>query len=107
MPFLSKTGSQIGTVTEAVYTVPATLTSIVLELDVTNVAQTGISVNVQIYDADTTNTVSLAYGLPIPIGSSAKIIAGQKIVLNENDEIRVTSNVASSTDVVLSVLEDV
>jgi len=107
MPFLNKTGSSIGTSTSTIYTVPGGKSSIILELDVANISNTGIIANVELYDSDEATTVSFASSLPVPVGSSARVISGQKIVMNENDEIRVTSNVSSSVDVIMSLLEDI
>ena len=44
---------------------------------------------------------------PIPTGASLKVIDGQKLVLETGDYIRLTSDTATSADVVLSILEDV
>lgn len=107
MPFLNKTGNSIGTTESTVYTVPATKSSILLELDICNISQTGIAVDVSYYDSDGGYAVNLVKNLPIPVGSTVAAISGQKIVMNENDEIRVTSNAASSVDVIVSLLEDV
>ena len=43
---------------------------------------------------------------PIPVGSSLVVVGGeQKVVMNASDVLKVTSNVASSADVALSILE--
>lgn len=107
MPFINKTGSSIGTVTQNIYTVPATKSSIILELDVCNIAQVGVTVDVELYDYDNDQSVKLVSNIPIPVGSTVKVIDGQKIVVNEFDEVRLTSNTADSIDVIASVLEDV
>ena len=44
---------------------------------------------------------------PIPTGASLKIIDGQKLVLETGDLLKLTSDTATSADVVLSILEDV
>ena len=42
---------------------------------------------------------------PIPAGGALQVIAGQKVVLETGDSIRVTA--AAASDVVCSILEDV
>jgi hypothetical protein len=43
--------------------------------------------------------------IPIPAGSSVEIMAGNKINLEYEDVIKITSNTASSLDVALSIME--
>jgi hypothetical protein len=49
----------------------------------------------------------LVKGATVPTGSSLKAINGQKIVLEAQDAVKVTSSASTSLDVVCSVLEDV
>ena len=44
---------------------------------------------------------------PIPIGGALKVIAGQKLVLDEQDKLYCTASSASSVDAIASILEDV
>lgn len=105
MPFLNKTSKDVGTVPVTVYSVPTGLESIVLEMDVCNVSQIGVSVTVEFFDDSESQVSHIVKNLPVPTGASIRVIAGQKIVMNGDDEIRVYSNTADSIDVVFSVLE--
>ena len=52
------------------------------------------------------DSVYLVKDAPIPVGGSLVVIGGdQKVVLEPGDRIKVTSNTASSADVVLSHLD--
>lgn len=80
--------------------------SILIELDIANTGTSGVTATVLVYDSSGTASYHIVKNAPIPAGSSLKVVSGQKIVLNGNDEIRVYAS-ASTVDVVASVLEDV
>jgi len=45
-------------------------------------------------------------GATVPAGGSLVVVGGdQKVVLEENDNIKVTSSAATSCDVIMSILE--
>ena len=55
---------------------------------------------------DGTNTTNLVKDAPIPTGGSLVVLGGdQKVVLMTGDKVIVTSNTASSCDVIMSFLE--
>lgn len=55
---------------------------------------------------DGTNTTNIVKDAPIPTGGSLVLLGGdQKVVLMAGDKIIVTSNTASSVDVIMSFLE--
>ena len=55
---------------------------------------------------DGTNTTHIVKDAPIPTGGSLILLGGdQKVVLMTGDKIIVTSNTASSVDVIISFLE--
>jgi hypothetical protein len=73
---------------------------------VANVATQNISVSVMARDSSLNKTVYLVKDAIIVQGSTAVLIGGeQKIVLESNDFLSVTSSLASSADVIISVLE--
>jgi hypothetical protein len=80
--------------------------SILIELDIANTGTSGVTATVLVYDSSGTASYHIVKNAPIPAGSSLKVVSGQKIVLNGDDEIRVYAS-ASTVDVVASVLEDV
>ena len=95
----------VGTTGTALYVPPSTKKSILIELDVSNTANTGVTVDVYI----TRSAVNYYIGkqLPVPVGGTLQVVSGQKIVLLATDTIYVVSSVAASIDVVASILEDI
>lgn len=86
------------------YTVPANTVTTVIGLSVANIITTDVTVTVTHFDG--VNTTNIAKDVPLPTGSSAVIVGGnQKIVMTTGDSVRVSSNTASSVDVLMSVLE--
>jgi hypothetical protein len=101
----SITGS-IGTTGIITYQTPAATTTTVIGLSVANVATQNISVSVMVRDNSLNKTVYLVKDALIVQGSSTVLIGGeQKIVLETNDFLSVTSSLANSADIVISVLE--
>jgi hypothetical protein len=101
----SITGS-IGTTGVTTYLTPTATTTTVIGLNVANVATQNISVSVMARDSSLNKTVYLVKDAIIVQGSTAVLIGGeQKIVLESNDFLSVTSSLANSADVIISVLE--
>lgn len=80
--------------------------SILIELDVANTGSSAVQVTVQIYDSSGTASYHIVKNAPVPAGGALKVVSGQKVVLNGDDQVRVYST-ASTVDVVCSILEDV
>jgi len=80
--------------------------SILIELDVANTSSSGVTATVLIYDSSATTEYHIVKDAPIPSGGALKVVSGQKIVLNGDDEVRVYAS-AATIDVVASILEDV
>ena len=73
-------------------------------MTVANIVSSVISVTVTLNDG--TNTTNIVKDAPIPTGGSLLVCGGdQKIVLMTGDKLIVTSNTASSADVITSFLE--
>ena len=69
-----------------------------------NVTSAVISVTATLNDGS--NTTHIVKDAPIPTGGSLIILGGdQKVVLMTGDKIIITSNTASSVDVIMSFLE--
>ena len=52
------------------------------------------------------DNIYLIKSAPVPVGSTLVVVGGeQKVVLNASDVLKVTSNISSSADVALSILE--
>jgi hypothetical protein len=104
--FKNKLTTLIDTSPVTVYTTPSATTSTVIGVNVANVITSNISVSVQIVDDSTSTTAYLVKDALIIPGSSAVLVGGdQKVVLEPNDTIQVTSSALNSADVVVSVLE--
>jgi hypothetical protein len=64
-----------------------------------------ISVSVKLKDDDAGQTVHYLKDVVINVGSSLEIMQGNKMVLNANDEVIISSTIANSFDAVLSLVE--
>jgi hypothetical protein len=101
----SITGS-IGTTGVKVYETPSNTSTTVIGVSVGNVATQNISVSVMITDVSSTKAVYLVKNALIMPGSSVVLVGGeQKLVLESTDYLSVTSSLANSADVIVSVLE--
>jgi len=88
------------------HTVTNTNPSVLLQLDIANLSAVSITANVKITDSSTSTTVHLIKDAPIPIGSTLQAINGQKIILEQNDTVKVSAN-GGAVDVIASLLTDV
>tara|TARA_Y100000004_G_scaffold22598_1_gene22934 strand:+ start:887 stop:1255 length:369 start_codon:yes stop_codon:yes gene_type:complete len=105
-----------GASASSVYSVPAgagssALESIVIGITVANTSATGITADVFLDNHTGSNDVYVVKGASIPAGSSLEVMAGNKLVLQNDgsagDVIRVSASASSSADAIVSVLEDV
>ena len=95
-----------GTSGLSVYACPSVTSATVIGVNVANIVSQNIEVDVEITDNSAGVTKYLVKGATLPQGSSTILVGGeQKVVLEANDSITVTSSVNSSVDVVVSVLE--
>ena len=88
-----------------IYTAPAGKTSILLELDIANTTQNVVEANVEIFDTSASTDAFLVKNAPVPAGGTLQVVAGQKIILEATDIVKVTATAA--VDVVAAILEDV
>jgi hypothetical protein len=101
----SITGS-IGTTGVKVYEAPAGTSTTVIGVGVANVNSNNISVSVMIRDTSANKAAYLVKDALIVPGSSEVLVGGeQKLVLETGDFLSVTSSLANSADVIVSVLE--
>ena len=96
--FKNYTASAVGTSATTVYTVPAATTAVVIGCNLANITGSQVLADVQI------GGVFLVNDAPIPSGSALGVVDG-KIIMEAGDVLEVTSDTASSVDVILSVLE--
>jgi hypothetical protein len=108
--FKNSISASVGTTPIEMYTAPslAGTRSMIIGLDVCNIHATNdVTVDVEIWDNSNTTWAHYAKNLVIPNGGTASIIAGQKVVLEEEDKVRVTCNTSGGASAILSILEDV
>ena len=98
MAFNNYTSSAVGTSPVTVHTVASGQEAVVIGLNLANVTTSQIAVDVQIAGA------YVVKGAPIPAGAGLSVLDG-KIIMEAADTCVVTSDTASSCDVILSVLE--
>lgn len=101
----SVTGS-IGTSGAIVYQAPIATTTTVIGLNIANAASNNISVSTMVRDSVGNKTAYLIKDAIVVAGSTTVLFGGeQKLVLKSGDFISVTSSLANSADVIVSVLE--
>ena len=108
--FLSETQTGIGTSPVSVLTCGASTEITVIGLSIANIVSSQILVDVQLDASGRTSgaedSVYLIKDAPVPVGGSLVVVGGdQKVVMEPGDIIKVTSDTASSADVVLSHLD--
>ena len=97
---------------DVIYTVASSTTTVILGLILGNTTTSQITATVTL-ESDTSNraganneanqNVELVTNAPIPAGSSLEMLAGNKIVLEDTDEITLTASGAS--DITISIME--
>lgn len=108
-----KTVTKAGvTSADVIYTVASSTTTVILGMILGNTTASQITATVTL-ESDTANraganneanqNVELVTDAPIPAGSSLELLAGNKIVMETTDVLKVTASAA--TDVVLSIME--
>lgn len=96
--FKNYTSASVGTSPVTTYTVPAATTSVMIGCNLANTSASQIKVDVQAAG------IYLAKDVPIPSGSALSVLDG-KVILETTDTVVVTSDAATSCDVIVSVLE--
>tara|TARA_B100000242_G_C42852704_1_gene395897 strand:+ start:54 stop:404 length:351 start_codon:yes stop_codon:yes gene_type:complete len=91
------------------YTVPSSTTTIVLGLMLCNVDTSQRLVDVHIEsntsDNESNSNVHAIKDAPIPAGSTLEVMAGNKVVLQETDVLKIDCDVAAKIDATLSIME--
>ena len=99
-----------------IYGVPAgssssALESIVIGITCANKTSSGVTIDIFIDNEDGSNDVYIGKNLSIPAGASLEVMAGNKLVLQNDgtnaDNLEALASAASSVDITVSVLEDV
>ena len=71
-----------------------------------NVHTSQVTASVTVIDSSNSNETShVIKDIPIPVGSSYEVMAGNKIVLETNDIIKVDCSVADKISATMSIME--
>jgi len=106
----------VGTSNTTLYGVPAgasssALETIVIGITMANKSTSGITASIFIDNEDGSNDVFIVKNASIPAGASLEVMAGNKLVLQNDgtnaDNLEGIASVANALDVTVSVLEDV
>ena len=91
------------------YTVPSSTTTIGLGLMLCNVDTSQRLVDVHIEsntsDNESNSNVHAIKDAPIPAGSTLEVMAGNKVVLQATDVLKIDCDVAAKIDATLSIME--
>ena len=91
------------------YTVPGSTTTIVLGLMLCNIDTSQRLVDVHIEsdtsDTETNSNVHAIKDAPIPAGSTLEVMAGNKVVLQATDVLKIDCDVSAKIDATLSIME--
>ena len=94
---------------EALYTVQSSTTTVVLGLMLCNVHTSQVLVDVHIEsntsDTETNANVHAIKDAPIPAGSTLEVLAGNKVVLQASDVLKIDCDVVAKIDATLSIME--
>ena len=103
--FKNRTLRAVGTSpTDVGAVVAASTQTTLIGMTMANITSGVINVTATLNDG--TNTTHIVKDAPIPTGGSLILLGGdQKVVLMTGDKVIVTSNTASSVDVIMSFLE--
>lgn len=104
--FTSKVNRDIGTalVTVGAYTVPAGTQTVVIGLTLSN--KTTETIQISAFHSDGVNDTAIVRNANVVPGGSIIAAGGnQKIALSTGGSIKVQSSLASSVDVIMSILE--
>ena len=99
------------TSSDVIYT-PNAVTTVILGLILGNTTSSQVTATVSLASStsaragdnnEANQTVELITSAPIPSGSSLELLAGNKVIMEDNDALSVTAT--GSTDVALSIME--
>ena len=91
------------------YTCPGSTSTVVLGLLLCNIDTSQRTVDVKIEsdtsDTETNETVFLVKDAPVPAGGSLELLAGNKVVMQATDVLKIDADVAAKIDATLSIME--
>ncbi len=102
--FKLKTKANVGVTTVGIYTAPASTTTVVIGITLSNTSGAGCNVGVGITRSAGDN-IKLLKNAPVPQGSSLEFMQGNKVVLEATDTVTVDSDTNNSIDAALTIME--
>lgn len=107
--FKLKTKANVDASLATVYTVPSSTTTVIIGLTIANVKGASITADAQIVTASSSgenaDDVYVVKDVPLPAGSSIEIMAGNKIILETGDVVKVGGSTTNCLDAILSIME--
>ena len=103
--FKLKSKANVGVTTVGIYTSPASTTTVVIGITCANVSGQSINVGIGVSRGANGEDINILKSVPIPQGSSLEVMQGNKIVIQTADTVTAESDVASSLDVALTIME--
>ena len=107
--FKLKTKANIDAALTTVYTVPVDTTTVIIGCTIANVKGASVTADVQIVTAassgENADDVYVVKAIPLPAGSSVEIMAGNKIILEAGDIVKVKGSATDAVDAILSIME--
>jgi len=103
--FKSITSGSIGTTLVDVYTCPVSTTTIILGASIANIDNNPIGGSIKLAKSGSGDDVFIVKQAPVPVGSTVEVMSGNKVVLEASDKLQFQSDVSSSLDSILSLLE--
>ena len=96
----------LGTTPTTVLTSNASATTTVIGLSLTNTTSSILQVSIQLNDTIASTTAYFISNVTIPPNNSLRVInGGERLVLGPSTQVKITSNAASSIDLVMSYVE--
>lgn len=96
--FKNYTSVDVGTTPTTIYIVPASTTAVILGLNLANVTGSQVTVTAEL------SGTAIIKDAPVPSGSTLSILDG-KLIAETGEVITITSDTATSVDVIMSVME--
>lgn len=90
---------------DTLYTAPASTTTVILGVAITNKTSNAVTVQVQFSDSSAASTHQLLENISIPGGTTLEVLAGQKYILETGDALKCQAGTASAVDVIAGVME--
>jgi hypothetical protein len=104
--FKNQTLKAAGTTAQNAYTAGAGVQATVIGMTIANITNSPISANVILSGGNITDNVYLVQNATIAPGGALVPVGGdQKLVLEAGDYLQVNTSIASSADVITSILE--